>query len=216
MIAATTACNRPHPTSLGRATSLVEGGATGRATLCQGRERRRLSVALIWDSPSIVAGEEGRSSPVPNDRRGRRPHRRATPARDTAAVCDGITDHWDGAPGKSVSDSESDSSNDGACFPPCRLLLTGRARRSAPRIRGGEAASQGPFARPEESLIPHDLRPRALPRKMLRSAGRPRTDGRKRDRRPRPETNLLRRPSPTAEVESCSRGFSDGWASPMR
>ena len=49
-------CNRPLPTSLGLATSLVEGGA------------------LMWDSPSVVAGEEGLSSPVPNDLRGRHPH----------------------------------------------------------------------------------------------------------------------------------------------
>ena len=28
----------------------------------------------MWDSPSVVAGEKGRSSPVPNDLRGRRPH----------------------------------------------------------------------------------------------------------------------------------------------
>ena len=164
MIAATTACNRPHPTSLGLATSLVEGGATGRASLCQGLERRRLSSALMWDSPSVVAGEEGCSSPVPNDRRGRRPHHSgagllrpvipatcATVSLDTGMV----------PPGKSVSDSESDSSNDVACFPPYRLLLTGRARRSAPRIRGGEAASQGPFARPEAlraSLSPDAVR----------------------------------------------------------
>ncbi len=49
-------CNRPHPTSLTLMGSLVEGGA------------------LMLDSPSVVAGEEGRSSPVPNDGRGRRPH----------------------------------------------------------------------------------------------------------------------------------------------
>ncbi len=45
-------CNRPLPTSLGLATSLVEGGA------------------LMWDSPSVVAGGEGHSPPVPNDLRG--------------------------------------------------------------------------------------------------------------------------------------------------
>jgi hypothetical protein len=28
----------------------------------------------MWDSPSVVAGEEGHSSPVPNDLRGRCPH----------------------------------------------------------------------------------------------------------------------------------------------
>ncbi|PSQ19675.1 hypothetical protein BRD00_01250 [Halobacteriales archaeon QS_8_69_26] len=31
----------------------------------------------------------------------------------------------------------------------CRLLRAGHARRYAPRIRGGETASQGPLARPE-------------------------------------------------------------------
>ncbi len=47
--------NRPHPTSLGLAASLVEGGATTRASLWQGLERRRLSVALMWFSPSVGA-----------------------------------------------------------------------------------------------------------------------------------------------------------------
>ena len=28
----------------------------------------------MWDSPSVVAGEEGRFSPIPNDLRGRHPH----------------------------------------------------------------------------------------------------------------------------------------------
>jgi hypothetical protein len=48
-------CNRPHPTLLGLAASLVEGGATGRASLWQGLERRRLSVALMWFSLSVGA-----------------------------------------------------------------------------------------------------------------------------------------------------------------
>ena len=47
--------NRPHPTSLGLTTSLVEGGATDRAELYRGLERFRLSVALMWFSSSVGA-----------------------------------------------------------------------------------------------------------------------------------------------------------------
>ncbi len=103
-----TAGNRPLPTSLGLATSLVEGGA------------------LMWDSPSVVAGEEGRSSPVPNDLRGRRPHhsgagllRPVIPA--TCATVSLTTDTV--APEKTPSDSESISDNTDVRFPPCRLPL---------------------------------------------------------------------------------------------
>ena len=128
----------------------------------------------MWDSPSVVAGEEGRSSPIPNDRRGRHPHHSgagllrpvipATCATVSLVICRA-------APGKSVSDSESASRNHSVCFPSCRLLLTGRARRSAPRTRGGEAASQGPFGWSVGPTVPHDLRPEAPPRKMLSEWG---------------------------------------------
>ncbi len=104
----TSRCNRPLPTSLGLATSLVEGGA------------------LMWDSPSVVAGKEGRSSPVPNDLRGRRPHhsgagllRPVIPA--TCATVSLTTDTV--APEKTPSDSESISDNTDVRFPPCRLPL---------------------------------------------------------------------------------------------
>lgn len=46
------ASNRSQPPSLGLTTSLVEGGATDRAALYRGLERFRLSVALMWSSPS--------------------------------------------------------------------------------------------------------------------------------------------------------------------
>ena len=49
--------NRPLLTSLGFASSLVEGGD------------------LMWDSPLVVVGEEGHFSPVANDLRGRHRHR---------------------------------------------------------------------------------------------------------------------------------------------
>jgi len=50
-------CKLPHPTPSALRASVLEGGATGRASLCQGLERRRLSVALMWtpgnQSPAI-------------------------------------------------------------------------------------------------------------------------------------------------------------------
>ena len=141
-----TAGNRPLPTSLGLTTSLVEGSVGPRSHgPCERACGPCAEGALMWASPAVVAGEEGRSSPVPNDRRGRRPHHSgagllrpvipATCATVSLVICRA-------APGKSVSDSESAGRSHSSCFPACRLLLTGRARRFAPRIRGGEAASQ--------------------------------------------------------------------------
>jgi hypothetical protein len=67
----------------------------------------------MWDSPSVVAGEEGHSSPVPNDLRGRCPHhsgagllRPVIPATcATVSLVAGMVAQ------KSVSDGESISDN---------------------------------------------------------------------------------------------------------
>lgn len=87
-------CQLPNPTSLGLATLLVEGED------------------LMLDSPSFVAGEEGCSSPVPSDRRGRCPHhsgagllRPVIPATcATVSLDTGMM-----LAEKTVSDSESDA-----------------------------------------------------------------------------------------------------------
>ena len=78
----------------------------------------------MWDSPSIVAEEEGCSSPVPNDLQGRYPHhsgagllRPVIPA-TCATVSLGI---GTAGPRKSVSDSESDSRSHIVRSPSCRL-----------------------------------------------------------------------------------------------
>ena len=78
----------------------------------------------MWDSPSVVAGEEGRSSPVPNDLRGRHPHhsgagllRPVIPA--TCATVSLVFDSM--APEKSVSDSESHGRSHIVRSPSCRL-----------------------------------------------------------------------------------------------
>ena len=77
----------------------------------RGFERLRLSVALMWDSPSVVAGEEGRSSPVPNDRRGRRPHHSGVGLLGPVIppTCATVSLSWyTAAPVTSASDGESD------------------------------------------------------------------------------------------------------------
>jgi hypothetical protein len=77
----------------------------------------------MWDSPSVVAGEERHSSPVPNDLRGRCPHhsgagllRPVIPATcATVSLVAGMVAQ------KSVSDGESISDNTSVCSPLCRL-----------------------------------------------------------------------------------------------
>ena len=117
--------NRPLPTSLGLTTSLVEGSVGPRSHgPCERACGPCAEGALMWDSPSVVAGEEGRSSPVPNDRRGRRPHhsgagllRPVIPA--TCATVSLVT--GTAAPEKSVSKNESDGRNRIVCSRLCRL-----------------------------------------------------------------------------------------------
>ena len=78
----------------------------------------------MWDSPSVVAGEEGRSSPVPNDLRGRRPHHSGAGLLRPVipATCATVSlDTGTAAPVKTVSDSESGGRSHSGCFPACRL-----------------------------------------------------------------------------------------------
>ena len=130
----------------------------------------------MWDSPSVVAGEEGCSSPVPNDLRGRRPHRSGagllrpvmTATCATVSLVIGTA-----APEKSISDSKSDSRSHIVCSPIISasspiyslrasdqseaLALSSRAVRGAPR-REFEAVKPPRKARSDGQRDPRPAR----------------------------------------------------------
>jgi hypothetical protein len=137
-LTAVVTCQLPHPTSLGLATLLVEGED------------------LMWDSPSFVAGEEGCSSPVPSDRRGRCPHhsgagllRPVIPA--TCATVSLDTDT--AAPEESPSDSESDGSSHTVCSVSCRLpprptrVVLPTSQKPSLLEAGGSASKDAEFSK---------------------------------------------------------------------
>ncbi len=68
---------------------------------------------------------------------------RATVARDTGDVCDGITTHWYGGPQKSVSDSESDGRSYIVRSPSCRLPPR-PTRFTLPTSRNPSLSPHGP------------------------------------------------------------------------
>ena len=148
--------NRPLPTSLGLSASLVEGRA------------------LMWDSPSVVAGEEGCSSPVPNDLRGRHPHhsgagllRPVIPA--TCATVSLVT--GTAAPEKSVLDSDSDGRSRIVRPLSCRLpphptrFVFPTSRKLSLLEAGGSASKDAEAAQqaPLRTLDPAGTRLRRLP-----------------------------------------------------
>ena len=121
----------------------------------------------MWDSPSVVAEEEGHSSPVSNGRRGRRPHRSAAgllrpviPATCATVSLDVVTM----VPGKSVSGDESASINLVARYPSCRPPLRPTRfvlpTRRKPSLReAGGSASKDAETTPSSGLHRFGVRP---------------------------------------------------------
>ena len=107
----------------------------------------------MWDSPSVVAGEEGRSSPVPNDLRGRRPHHSGAGLLRPVipATCATVSLGWYTA-APVASDGESDSSNPAVCRPLCRLpprptrVVLPIRRKPSLLEAGGSASKDGEIA----------------------------------------------------------------------